>query len=118
MPAAPLWSIRSVRLEPKLADASTSMEAVHMTTQAPAAGNVRVETDALGQVAVPADRLWGAQTQRALANFPIGTDRFQWGRPVIRALGIVKKCAALANGELGQLARDKVDLIVRAAQDV
>src|SRR6185503_11325860 len=45
-------------------------------------------------------------------------DRFRWDRPVIQALGILKKCAALANGELGQLPREKVDLIVRAAQEV
>ena len=89
-----------------------------MTTRTAAPDNLRLEHDALGQVAVPVERLWGAQTQRALENFPIGADRFRWGRPVIRALGIVKKCAALANGELGQLSGDKVDLIARAAQEV
>jgi len=78
----------------------------------------RFEEDALGDVEVPADHLWGAQTERSHRNFPIGVDRFRWGRPVIRALGILKKCAALANGELGQLPREKVDLIVRAAQEV
>src|SRR6202047_1874515 len=78
----------------------------------------RIEEDALGPVRVPGDRLWGAQTQRCLLNFPIGVGRFQWGRPVIRALGILKKCAALANGELGELPKSKVDLIVRAAQEV
>src|SRR5580658_8895790 len=78
----------------------------------------RVEEDALGEVQVPAEHLWGAQTQRSRLNFPIGIERFQWGRPVIRAFGILKKCAALANGELGQLAKEKVDLVVRAAQDV
>jgi fumarate hydratase class II len=78
----------------------------------------RVEEDALGEVELPADRLWGAQTQRSHMNFPIGVERFRWGRPVIRALGILKKCAALANGELGQLPKEKVDLIVRAAQEV
>jgi fumarate hydratase, class II len=80
--------------------------------------NVRVEEDALGNVEVPADHLWGAQTERSHRNFPIGVDRYRWGRPVIRALGILKKCAALANGELGQLPKEKVDLIVRAAQEV
>jgi hypothetical protein len=45
-------------------------------------------------------------------------ERHRWGRPVIRALGILKKCAALANEELGQLPHQKVDLIVRAAQEV
>jgi fumarate hydratase class II len=78
----------------------------------------RIEEDSLGDVQVPADHLWGAQTERSHHNFPIGVDRFRWGRPVIRALGILKKCAALANGELGQLPKEKVDLIVRAAQEV
>ena len=78
----------------------------------------RVEEDALGNVEVPVDHLWGAQTERSHHNFPIGVERYRWGRPVIRALGILKKCAALANEELGQLPRDKVDLIVRAAQEV
>src|ERR1700722_18566085 len=82
------------------------------------ANTCRVEEDALGQVEVPADHLWGAQTQRSHLNFPIGVERYRWGRPVIRALGILKKCAALANGELGQLPREKVDLIARAAQEV
>jgi fumarate hydratase class II len=67
---------------------------------------------------VPADHLWGAQTQRSIENFPIGVDRFRWGRPVIRAFGVLKKCAAQANGELGELPQDKVALIVRAAQEV
>jgi fumarate hydratase class II len=80
--------------------------------------DVRIEKDALGQVRVPADRLWGAQTQRSIENFPIGVDRFRWGRPVIRAFGILKKSAALANGELGQLAAAKVALITGAAQEV
>jgi fumarate hydratase, class II len=78
----------------------------------------RIEEDSLGDVQVPADHLWGAQTQRSHLNFPIGVERFRWGRPVIRALGILKKCAALANGELGQLPKETVDLIVRAAQEV
>jgi fumarate hydratase class II len=83
-----------------------------------AAHSVRIEEDALGEVEVPADHLWGAQTERSHVNFQIGVERFYWGRQVIRALGILKKCAALANGELGQLPREKVDLIVRASQEV
>ena len=79
---------------------------------------LRIERDSLGEVPVPADHLWGAQTQRSATFFPIGVDRFAWGRPVIRALGVLKKCAALANGELGQLPRDKVDMIAAAAQEV
>src|ERR1700758_5225057 len=78
----------------------------------------RIEEDALGDVHVPAEHLWGAQTQRSHMNFPIGVERYRWGRPVLRALGILKKCAALANGELGQLSKEKVELIVRAAQEV
>src|ERR1700741_301119 len=83
-----------------------------------AAHSSRAEEDALGEVEVPVDHLWGAQTQRSHMNFLIGVERFRWGRPVIRALGILKKCAALANGQLGQLPKEKVDLIVRAAQEV
>ena len=83
-----------------------------------AAAAVRVEKDALGEVPVPADRLWGAQTQRSLTNFPIALDRFHWMRPVVRAFGVVKLCAARANGALGALPAEKVDLIVRAAQEV
>ncbi len=82
------------------------------------AQSFRIEKDSLGEVRVPADHLWGAQTQRSHVNFLIGVERFHWGRSVIRALGILKKCAALANEELGQLPKDKVDLIVRAAQEV
>ena len=78
--------------------------------------DVRIETDSMGQVEVPADRYWGAQTQRSLQNFKIGGHRF--GRPVIRAFGIVKKASALANRELGKLDAAKTDLIVRAADEV
>jgi fumarate hydratase, class II len=81
-------------------------------------GLMRVERDSLGPVEIPAERLWGPQTERARLNFPIGTDRFRWGRPVIRALGIVKRCAALGNAELGRLSAAKVELIVRAADEV
>ena len=80
--------------------------------------NWRIEKDALGEVRVPAEHLWGAQTERSRLNFVIGVERHRWGRPVIRAFGLLKKCAALANLELKHLPKDKVDLIVRAAQDV
>jgi fumarate hydratase class II len=80
--------------------------------------NFRIEKDALGDVRVPAEHLWGAQTERSRQNFTIGVERHRWGRPVVRAFGLLKKCAALANLELGQLPKDKVDLIVRAAEDV
>ena len=81
-------------------------------------GDWRIDKDSLGEVRVPADRLWGAQTQRSIENFPIGRDRFVWGRRVIRALGLLKKAAAQANGELGQLANERVELIARAADEV
>ncbi len=57
----------------------------------------------MGEVHVPAERYWGAQTQRSLEHFPIGAERFRWGRPVIRALGVLKLAAARANEELGRL---------------
>ncbi len=78
----------------------------------------RIETDSMGAVEVSADRYWGAQTQRSRTNFPIGVERFRFTRPILRALGVLKKGAALANGELGQLPQEKVDLIVRAADEV
>src|SRR5260370_8171560 len=78
----------------------------------------RREHDSLGAIEVPADRLWGAQTQRSLENFPIGRGRFVWGRAVIRAFSILKKAAAQANFQLGQLPEDKVEAIVRAADEV
>src|SRR5689334_13686307 len=78
----------------------------------------RIEHDSLGPVAVPVDRLWGAQTQRSIENFPIGRGRFVWGRAVIRALGVVKKAAAEANLALGQLPGPAAAAIVRAADEV
>ena len=81
-------------------------------------GQFRVDKDAMGEVRVPAEHLWGAQTQRSIDLFKIGVNRFVFGRPVIRALGILKKSAALANGELGEIAPEKVAMIVRAAQEV
>ena len=78
----------------------------------------RIEQDALGPVEVPANRLWGAQTERSRHFFAIGVPRFVWTRPVIRALGLLKKAAARANAQLGQLPADKADLIIRAADEV
>ena len=80
--------------------------------------DTRIEKDALGEVPVPAHRLWGAQTQRSIDNFPIGVARFAFGRPVIRAFGIVKQAAARTNVELGVLTADKAALIERATQEV
>ena len=78
----------------------------------------RIESDSMGEVNVPADRYWGAQTERSRDNFKIGTERFQWGRAVKKSLGVLKKCAALANGELGQLPAATVKLLVQAADEV
>jgi fumarate hydratase, class II len=78
----------------------------------------RIESDSMGEIAVEASRYWGAQTQRSIQNFPIGRDRFVWGRSIIESLGILKKAAALANGELGQLPEEIPELIARAADEV
>ncbi|MCL2489719.1 MAG: class II fumarate hydratase [Propionibacteriaceae bacterium] len=80
--------------------------------------SVRIETDSMGAVEVPSEHYWGAQTQRSIANFDIGRPTFVWGRPMIKALGVLKKAAAQANGELGRLPLDKVELIVQAADEV
>lgn len=72
----------------------------------------------MGAVEVEASRYWGAQTERSIHNFPIGRDTFVWGRPIVRALGILKKAAAEANGELRELDPKLAALIVRAADEV
>lgn len=76
----------------------------------------RIESDSLGEVKVPKDAYWGAQTQRAVENFTVSNNRF--GRRFIRALGIVKKSAALANQDLGLLEEETVTPIVEAADEV
>ena len=76
----------------------------------------RVETDTMGPIEVPADRYWGAQTQRSLQHFRIGGDRFP--REMIRAVGILKKACALVNRDLGLLPEEKARAIVRAADEV
>ena len=78
----------------------------------------RTETDSMGAVEVAADRYWGAQTERSLHNFDIGRNTFVWGRPMVRALGVLKKSAALANAELGELPQDIAKLITQAADEV
>ena len=75
-----------------------------------------MESDSMGPIDVPADRYWGAQTQRSLHHFSIGEDRMPV--EVVRAFGILKKVAALANLELGKLSKEKADLIVAAAEEV
>ncbi|AXX97657.1 class II fumarate hydratase [Profundibacter amoris] len=81
-----------------------------------ASNNTRTETDSFGPLEVPADKYWGAQTQRSLMNFPIGWER----QPIaiVRALGVIKKACAQANMELGKLDKEKGNAIVEAAGEV
>ena len=76
----------------------------------------RNETDSMGMIEVPADRYYGAQTARSRIHFEIGDERMP--RELIRAMGILKKAAALVNAELGILSGDKTDLIVKASDEV
>ena len=78
--------------------------------------NFRIETDTMGQVEVPADKLWGAQTQRSRENFKIGTERMPL--PLVRAFGIQKKASAQANMALGELDAKIGQAIVDAADEV
>jgi fumarate hydratase class II len=80
------------------------------------AAEARIEKDSMGEMRVPAGALWGAQTQRAVENFPISGYRF--GRRFIRAMGLIKQAAARVNLALERLDSKRADLIVRAAQDV
>ncbi|RHX92032.1 class II fumarate hydratase [Leptospira stimsonii] len=76
----------------------------------------RIETDSMGEIAVDDSKYWGAQTERSLHHFHIGNDRFP--REMIRALGVLKKSAAIVNAELGLLTEEKKNLIVQAADEV
>ena len=76
----------------------------------------RIETDSMGEIKVPVDKYYGAQTARSLMNFKIGGERFP--AELIRALAIVKKAAAITNCELGILPAEKRDLIIKAADEV
>lgn len=78
----------------------------------------RIETDSMGEIAVPANHYWGAQTQRSIENFPIGVDRFKLTPVMIEALGILKKSAAQANSDLEQIPADIAELITQAADEV
>jgi len=76
----------------------------------------RIETDSMGEIKVPNNKYYGAQTARSLMNFKIGGETFP--REIIRALGVLKKAAALTNKELGILPAEKADLILKAADEV
>jgi fumarate hydratase class II len=87
-----------------------------MAEAAEKAVKTRVETDSMGEIEVPAGVYWGAQTQRSLKHFNIGFDVMP--REIIRALGILKKAAAIVNFDLGKLPEDKMKLISQAADEV
>lgn len=78
--------------------------------------NYRIEKDTLGDIQVPVDRLWGAQTQRSLQNFKIGSEKMPI--EVIHALALIKKCAAITNQKLGKLDVHKATAIIQAAEEV
>jgi len=78
--------------------------------------NTRIETDSMGEIKVPADRYWGAQTARSLIHFSIGHDLMPI--EVIHGFGVLKKAAAMVNQELGKLDATRADLIIRAAEEV
>ena len=79
--------------------------------------NFRVEKDTMGTVEVPADKYWGAQTQRSVMNFKIGNPG-SMPVEIIRAFGILKKAAALANFELGVLPKEKCDIICQVCDEI
>lgn len=76
----------------------------------------RIESDSLGKVEVPEDKLWGAQTQRSLENFKIGQDTFPF--VLIKNFAILKKSAAIVNGKKGEISKDKADLISSACDEI
>ena len=87
-----------------------------MQGQTKPAGKTRTETDSMGAIEVPADRYWGAQTQRSIENFRIGQERMP--ESVIRALGLVKKAAATVNARNGALDPEIAGAIAKAADEV
>ena len=78
--------------------------------------STRIEKDSMGEIEVPSDVYWGAQSARSLIHFEIGIEKMP--RPVIRGMGILKKACAMANKELGMLPAEKADLIIKAADEV
>src|SRR5215470_20195842 len=78
----------------------------------------RIEKDTMGEIAVPADRYWGAQTERSLKYFQAGAGRDIMHRELIKAFGILKKAAAMANVELKLLDKEKGDLIIQVSDEV
>src|ERR1700736_6378449 len=85
-------------------------------TEATISSPTRTESDSMGEIEVPADRYYGAQTARSLIHFDIGKDAMP--PELIRAFGILKKAAALVNQDLGKLSSEKARLIIQAADEV
>jgi fumarate hydratase, class II len=79
---------------------------------------IRIEKDTMGPVEVPADKYWGAQTQRSINNFKIGGEKNRMPIEIIRAFAILKKAAALTNAELGVLAQDRADIIAKVCDEI
>ncbi len=80
--------------------------------------SVRIEKDTMGQVEVPAEKYWGAQTQRSKDNFKIGGESMKMPMEVVRAFAILKKAAASTNAELGVLDREKADIIGKVCDEI
>ncbi|HEY5215556.1 MAG TPA: class II fumarate hydratase [Pseudolabrys sp.] len=85
-------------------------------TRQPTRPKTRIESDAFGPLQIPADKLWGAQTERSLHNFRIGSERMPI--EIVRALGLIKRAAAEVNRDLGSLDRRRASAIIAAAQDI
>ena len=99
-----------------MARSTTASRSLSTRTSSARANSIRTETDSFGPIDVPADRYWGAQTERSRQNFRIGQDRMPIG--IVHALGIVKLAAAQTNRELGLLDQRRARAIIRAAQEV
>ena len=82
------------------------------------ASSTRIETDSFGEIHVPSDRLWGAQTQRSLQNFKIGTSASRMPLQLIHSFGILKKCCAKMNHSQGKLDETLSSAITKAADEV
>src|SRR6266436_3377848 len=93
-----------------------SAQSAKLMSQEATKPNIRIETDSMGEIEVPADRYWGAQTERSLLHFNIGNDVMP--REMIRAFGMLKKAAALVNQDLGKLPPEKAKLIAQACDEV
>lgn len=97
---------------------SSNMKSFSSTSPSQSASGHRVERDTMGEVQVPNDVYWGAQTQRSLHNFKIGGTAERMPIEVIRAFGILKKCAAAVNMRYGIMPKDIGELVIKAADEV